>query len=393
MPNLYRLRQRVMAMKLEATSGAEETPTLAADAVKAEAISYVTNFPPVETNEHQDGLDTSDPLYGAGWGEVTFGVNFRGSATPGTSTPVNDSMLQSAGFARADLASAHSGTAQAGGANSITLAAGASGTDDLYNGMPIDLTGGPGSGEVNVITDYNGTSKVATVQRTWTVTPTAATTYSIPANSLYKTASQNLKTASIRVWDKNQATSVDALLNRFAGTFANLRFSLNPHDLLRGQASYRGKLAVAPANVADPGAATYTTLKPPVYNAAQTVLGTAFVQIGGFSIDLGNQVEQPDNTDSAFGYDEAQAVSRTITGEIVPRLALLSTLNVFSDWLAGTARAFSVRFGSVAGSRLLVYVPALLATAKRDADVRGYTHQGVPFKASGVDSNLYLCVF
>ena len=74
----------------------------------------------------------------------------------------------------------HSGTAQAGGSSSITLAAAASSTDDAYNGYSIQITGGTGSGQdFQRILDYDGTSKEATVSGAWTTTPDSTSTYRI----------------------------------------------------------------------------------------------------------------------------------------------------------------------------------------------------------------------
>jgi hypothetical protein len=75
------------------------------------------------------------------------------------------------------------GTAQAGAATTITLAAGASAVDDFYNNLYIVTTGGTGSGQTRLITDYVGSTKVATVDTAWTVTPDATTTYSIQSVS------------------------------------------------------------------------------------------------------------------------------------------------------------------------------------------------------------------
>lgn len=74
-----------------------------------------------------------------------------------------------------------SGTAQAGGVNSIQLAATASSVDDFYNGMTIILTGGTGSGQTKTITDYTVVAppKVATVDSNWSTIPDATTTYTI----------------------------------------------------------------------------------------------------------------------------------------------------------------------------------------------------------------------
>ena len=73
----------------------------------------------------------------------------------------------------------HSGTAQAGAADTITLAAAASAVDDYYNGMKVRLTGGTGSGQIRTIIDYVGSTKVATVDSNWSVNPDATTTYAV----------------------------------------------------------------------------------------------------------------------------------------------------------------------------------------------------------------------
>jgi hypothetical protein len=93
----------------------------------------------------------------------------------GTITPsaVSGNINLTASFAEV------TGTAQSGAANSITLAAGASGTNDFYNGLFIEITSGTGSGQVKQITDYNGTSKEATVDSAWTTAPDNTSVYSI----------------------------------------------------------------------------------------------------------------------------------------------------------------------------------------------------------------------
>lgn len=71
------------------------------------------------------------------------------------------------------------GTAQAGGVDTITLASGASAVDDYCVGRTVLLTSGTGSGQYKEIIDYNGTTKVATVRGNWTTPPDATTGYSI----------------------------------------------------------------------------------------------------------------------------------------------------------------------------------------------------------------------
>lgn len=72
------------------------------------------------------------------------------------------------------------GTAQAGGADTITLEAGA-GT--YAPGVTITLTGGTGSGQTRTVESYDGTTKVLTVTENWTTQPDATTTYAFPAGA------------------------------------------------------------------------------------------------------------------------------------------------------------------------------------------------------------------
>lgn len=74
------------------------------------------------------------------------------------------------------------GTAQAGGADTITLKAASSYTsDDDPNGMFITLTSGTGSGQTRHIEDYVASTKVATVYPAWDTQPDATTGYKVAA--------------------------------------------------------------------------------------------------------------------------------------------------------------------------------------------------------------------
>ena len=70
------------------------------------------------------------------------------------------------------------GTAQAGANTTITLAATASATDDIYNTMSIYISDGTGSGQIRTIVDYVGSTKVATVA-TWATNPAGDSVYEV----------------------------------------------------------------------------------------------------------------------------------------------------------------------------------------------------------------------
>ena len=76
-----------------------------------------------------------------------------------------------------------SGTAQAGGVATITLAAGESAVDDIFAGDRVVIVGGTGVGEHGIVTAYNGTTKVATMSQSWVTQPDATSEYDlVPAD-------------------------------------------------------------------------------------------------------------------------------------------------------------------------------------------------------------------
>ena len=95
---------------------------------------------------------------------------------------------------------------QASAATTITLASGASGSNDDYNSMLVQILDKTGKGQVRKITDYNGTSKVATIEYArpeadsiWEVNPVGAeSVYGIIANgTIYNMATVLSYTGSI----------------------------------------------------------------------------------------------------------------------------------------------------------------------------------------------------
>jgi hypothetical protein len=106
-----------------------------------------------------------------------FSVVVRNPATTLTPSATSGQITLTAGATT--FHNGTSGTATAGASTTITLAGGASATDDIYNGAVITITGGTGAGQSRVITDYVGSTKVATVVSAWSVTPGVSSTYTV----------------------------------------------------------------------------------------------------------------------------------------------------------------------------------------------------------------------
>lgn len=116
------------------------------------------------------------------------------------------------------------GTATAGGATSITLAVGSSATDDFYNDNVIRIVGGTGAGQSRVVTDYVGSTRVATVGSAWVTNPDNTSQYVFEGNAdvgsgsapsaadIWSHATRTL-TAATNITDTGGTVNVDALGN------------------------------------------------------------------------------------------------------------------------------------------------------------------------------------
>lgn len=115
------------------------------------------------------------------------------------------------------LQSAHEGTAQAGTSTSITLdATGSSSTNDFYNYQIIAIVSGTGAGQSRQITDYNGSTKVATVDPGWTTTPSTDSNYVIKDLGIDAATTGQIAAS---VWDEARSG------HQTAGTFGEYVFA------------------------------------------------------------------------------------------------------------------------------------------------------------------------
>lgn len=71
----------------------------------------------------------------------------------------------------------HTGTAQSGTSSTITLATGANATNGFYNGMSVYILSGTGAGQVRTISNYTGSTKIASVSVNWSINPDGTSVY------------------------------------------------------------------------------------------------------------------------------------------------------------------------------------------------------------------------
>ena len=146
---------------------------------KIDTVDTVVDVILVDTDTTIPGLISglNDPdsatIADAVWDEILTG------ATHNIST--------SAGRRLREIASSviWTGTAQGSGTgtNQIQLDTGASATDNAYDPAIISIIGGTGSGQTRLILQYNGTTKVATVDRDWKVNPSTDSEFVISGDA------------------------------------------------------------------------------------------------------------------------------------------------------------------------------------------------------------------
>ena len=101
-------------------------------------------------------------------------------------------------------ATSNEGTAQAGSSTTITLATGATATDDYYNGQLVHIASGTGAGQAKAIGDYVGSTRVATVIGTWATAPDNTSVYDVyPADIDEITAAPTAAAVADAVWDES----------------------------------------------------------------------------------------------------------------------------------------------------------------------------------------------
>ena len=164
--------------------GAIDAATFAAGAIDAAAIAEdaigASELAADAVSEIQFGLASSLSL-----GSVATDVEdvqarqpaaLVGGRMDSDATAINGSATAAANLGTL-YAAIETGTAQAGGASTITLRAGASAVDNLFKDQAIFITGGTGAGQTNRITAYNGTTKICSTGTAWVTQPDNTSIY------------------------------------------------------------------------------------------------------------------------------------------------------------------------------------------------------------------------
>ena len=366
-------RKRLILAKTEATYGTDSSPA-GTDAILVKELEITPIEADVVSRDLiRPYLGNSDQLLANTRVSITFQVELAGSGTAATA-PRFSSLLKACGMAETTTAAAITGTAQAGSAGSITLAAGASATDDIYNGMIITITGGTGSGGVGVITDYVGSTKVATVQKsTATFTPGASSTYSIAANVGYKPVSASFDSASIYF-------NNDGVLHIITGARGTFVLNAEVGEIPTIEFTMLG-IYNAPTDTAAP-ATTYTNQATPlIFKAGST---TAFSILGysgclmSLELDMANETVYRE----LVGCDKSVIITnRAVEGTCMIEAPTIAQKDFFTIANDDTTGILTMLHGTTAGNRVTLLAPKVDIGNPSYEDSDGIQMLSLPFAA------------
>jgi hypothetical protein len=389
----FRTKNALLLAKLEATAGTEESPVPGSDAIRIrDSIGYSPSFQNFEEGYVQESVSQASPIIGGGGVAMRLPCWMTGATAPGTAGPDWAAvLLRACAFSETKTAAPVTGTSQAIAAGTITLAAGASAVDNAYRGMPIDGTSGSVNGQRRWMTAYNGTTKVAAIFPDW-VGASGTPTYSIPANALYIPVTLSQKSVTIFGYQHDSVAANTSRLRKLKGGMGNGSIAIQPGGPAGIDFNFAGQLPAAPTDVSRPAAGTFVGSRPEPYLNAVTNLGNTAVKFNDFSLDFGNRVVAYNDPAQAYGQDTSEVTFRSMAGRITPCLTHISSRDSFSDWLAGNQKALVLAWGSATGKKIALLLPAVQFTGNEPGDVNGYQTEGVPFRATGLDVELFLSI-
>ena len=381
------IRNSFALVKSETTYGVDSSP-VAANAVRVKSLDITPlTGDRVERNLLRGFMGAgAKTLLTKRYAMVTVELEWGGSGTAGTA-PRFGPLLTSSCLAATTTGSAVTGTAQAGAAGTITLAAGASAVDDFYAGQPINITSGTGNGHKGTITAYVGSTKVATVAAyTSTFVPGASSSYSLPANVSYSPISaldgvSNTSSTIYAVRDRN--------LHVVTGFRGNLEMGGKLGDVgtlkISGMGIYSTPIAIGNTTFSY-GAQSDALPIETGTTAALAFLGSSPC-LEEFSLDLGVKA----TFRSLVGCTAKVVLDRSAaTGEVMieePEVASLDIFTKAADNTGASDSPFAIQQGGTAGNIATLFCrKAAINDDLKLGDSDGQAMVSVPFMALPSDA-------
>jgi len=359
-------RKRAILSKIETTYGVDPTPTGAANAI---LMSNLTVSPMemtlVQRNNIKAYLGNNSSVLAAIYAKVSFDVEIAGSGTAGTA-PAFDSLLRACALSATALAAPVTGTATAGSAGTITLAAPASAVDGAYAGMTINITGGTGVGQSGVIGSYVGATKVATLTTPFGVVTDATSVYDLPAQVIYTPVSGGFESTTIYA-------NVDSVVHKLLGARGTVSAKMAVGAIPIFTFAFTG-LFVTAADGAMPAVTLSAFQQPLAMNSQNStdlvVAGYAASVASDFSFDYANTVVF---RSLVGGAESVVLTDRKPAGSITQEATTVAAKDWWTQIKNVTLGVFSITHGTAAGNKVKIDAPSMQLTTPAYADKDGIT--------------------
>jgi len=366
-------RKRLVLCKAESSYGVDITPD-GTDALLVRSLEVTPIEADVVSRDLiRNYLGNSDQLLAQTRVSISFQVEMAGSGAAATA-PRFSSLLKACGMAETITSAAVTGTATAGGAGTITLAAGASAVDDFYNGMVISITSGTGNGHIGLITDYVGSTKVATVQAsTATFVPGASSVYSIAANVGYLPVSTNF--ASATIYFNN-----DGVLHRITGARGTFTLTAAVGGIPTIDFQLIG-IYNAPTDTAAPTTTYSNQATPVIFKAGNTSVFSILnyhACLQSLSLNMANETVYRELVNCT---KEVMITNRASAGECMIEAPTIAQKDFFAIANNDTTGTLTLLHGSIAGNRVTLLAPKVDITNPSYADQDGIQMLNIPYVA------------
>ena len=379
-----RSKNAVVLSVEEVTPGVEQVPSAATDAFRVENPTIDFNPNIVETDETTGSLDSEAPIIGGMTASIGWDVFLKGSGDVAT-PPDWGELMKACAFAEVITAATPGApeAAVAGGTTtSVVLGASAVSTDQIYRGMPLDLTGAVVAS--TFIADYDGATKTATVTDTLPGAPGITTNWQIPANILYRPASINVPSHTVYVY-------MDGIRYRFVGVRGSVRLVWGAGGPARMTFAMSG-LFLAKDDQAVPVQTVDSTIKP-IWRNGKMLVNRVASGLAELSLDAGVGLTNPPNPNAVEGFDPAESIRRNMTGSMDPNETLVATRDIMTDFRGGTPQILHAVIGTAVGNRAGLTIPAATYRNQTPGNRDGVASVTVPFSAAGQDSGAFLCLY
>jgi hypothetical protein len=190
--------------------------------------AYINLGPDVADVTHFGGTEGT---FASGIPEVSLTTSAINAVADQVFDEATSGHVASGSFGAA-LAPTDHGTAQAGGANTITLRAAAVASNDYYNKQLLKIVAGTGAGQSEYIDDYVGATKVATMAASWITQPDNTSVYVVgPGGTIPGASAPTAGEVADAVWDEARADHVSS------GTFGETEQPIRVATAQAGAAS------------------------------------------------------------------------------------------------------------------------------------------------------------